>query len=106
MYNRLYDFVYKMKILYPYQHGFQSGHSTAMSLLTIQDNISNAFGNNEFSIGIFLDVAKAFDTVDHKILLAKLENIGVRGQVLSWFESYLTNRQQLVTFRGRLSKFK
>jgi len=77
-----------------------------MSLITIQDNISNAFDNNEFSIGIFLDVAKAFDTVDHKILLAKLENIGVRGHVLSWFESYLTNRQQSVTFRGRLSKLK
>jgi len=69
-------------------------------------NISNAFDNNEFSVGMFLDVAKAFDTVDHKILLAKLENIGIRGQVLSWFESYLTNRQQLVVYKGHLSKLK
>jgi hypothetical protein len=68
-----------MKILYPSQHGFQSGHSTSMALLTIQDNISTVIDNNEFSIGIFLDIAKAFDTVDHNILFAKLENIGIRA---------------------------
>jgi len=52
MYTRLYDFILKGGCIYPYQHGFQSGHSTAMSLLTIQDNITNAIDNNEYSIGI------------------------------------------------------
>ena len=106
MYNRLYDFVTKMKILYPSQHGFQAGHSTSMALLSIQDNISSVIDNNKFSVGIFLDIAKAFDTVDHSILLAKLENIGIRGQNLCWFKSYLTNRQQLVVCQGRLSKLR
>src|SRR5688572_19701195 len=95
-----------MKIIYPSQHGFQAGHSTSMALLKIQDNISSVIDNNEFSIGIFLDIAKAFDTVDHDILLAKLENIGIRGINLCWFKSYLTNRQQLVVCQGRLSKLR
>src|ERR1043165_1048042 len=106
MYNRLYDYVTKMKILYPSQHGFQTGHSTSMALLTIQDNISTVIDKNEFAIGIFLDIAKAFDTVDHNILLAKLQNIGIRGINLCWFRNYLTNRQQLVASRGHLSKLR
>src|SRR5688572_1146183 len=89
-----------MKILY------QAGHSTSMALLKIQDNISSVIDNNEFSIGIFLDIAKAFDTVDHDILLAKFENIGIRSINLCWFKSYLTNRQQLVVCQGRLSKLR
>jgi len=72
-------------LLYPLQHGFQPGHSTAMSLVDIQDNISKAMDNNEFSIGIFLDLAKAFDTVDHKIHLDKLEHYGIRDTALKWF---------------------
>ena len=95
-----------MKILYSSQHDFQSGHSTSMALLTIQDNISTVIDNNKFSIGIFLDIAKAFDTVDHNILFAKLENIGIRGLNLCWFKSYLTNRQQLVVCQRRLSKLR
>ena len=106
MYNRLYDYVIKMKILFPFQHGFQAGHSTSMSLLTIQDNISNVIDKKEFSIGVFLDVAKAFDTIDHDILLAKLENMGIRGLNLDWFRSYLLDRNQLVICRGKASKLK
>ena len=104
MYNRLYDYVTKMKILFPSQHGFQSGHSTSMALLSIQENISSVIDKNEFSIGIFLDIAKAFDTVDHNILFTKLENIGIRGLVLDWFKDYLTNRKQVVSCQGNLSE--
>jgi len=60
-----------MNILYPLQHGFQSGHSTSMSLLNMHDKISYTIDANEFFIGIFFDLAKAFDTVDHCILLKK-----------------------------------
>ena len=105
MYDRLYSFISQSKILYPFQHGFQPGHSTYMSLLDIQDKISQAMDNNEYSIGIFLDLAKAFDTVDHKILLHKLETYGIRGVALAWLSSYLTNRRQQVSCNGKLSSF-
>ena len=105
MYDRLYSFISQSKILYPFQHGFQPGHSTYMSLLDIQDKISQAMDNNEYSIGIFLDLAKAFDTVDHKILINKLETYGIRGVALAWFSSYLTNRRQQVSCNGKLSSF-
>ena len=106
MYQRLNNYINKMNILYPYQHGFRSGHSTSMSVINIQDKISHAIDKNEFSIGIFLDLSKAFDTVDHNILLKKLENYGVRGIPLSWFKDYLTNRMQQVKCNGIFSSFK
>lgn len=67
MYDKLNDSVQEMEILFPFQYGFQQGHFTAMSLINLQDKISNASDNNEYSIGIFLVLAKSFDTVDHKI---------------------------------------
>jgi len=103
MYDRLSSYISHTNLLYPLQHGFQPGHSTAMSLLDIQDKISKAMDNNEFSIGIFLDLAKAFDTVDHTILLDKLEHYGVRDIALKWFKSYLANRSQQVLCNGTLS---
>src|SRR5688572_25116786 len=104
MYQRLYNYVDKMDILYSNQHGFQSGHSTSMALLDVQDKIAGAMDDNKFSLGIFFDLAKAFDTVDHSILIAKLENYGVRGVPLEWFKSYLDQRHQSVYCRGCLSK--
>ena len=69
VYSRLYNFIEKMNVLYSMQHGFRSGHSTIMSLLDIQNHISQAIDSKKFSMGIFLDLSKAFDTVDHAILL-------------------------------------
>src|SRR5688572_29990758 len=77
-----------------------------MSLINIQDKITQAIDKNEYSIGIFLDLSKAFDTVDHNILIKKLENYGVRGIPLSWFKDYLTHRQQQVKCNGTISRFK
>jgi len=88
MYTRLYDYIYKLEILYPDQHGFQPNHSTAMSLLNTYDKISLAFDNNEYALGVFLDLSKAFDAVNHKILFKKLELYGIRGIPLLWFENY------------------
>lgn len=67
MYTRLYDYISKTNIIYPSHHGFQSGHSTMMSLLKIQDNISAAIDRNEYTVGVFIDITKAFDTVDQYI---------------------------------------
>ena len=72
MHVRVFDYMDKRSILCPSQHGFQPGHSTLMSLLNIQDSISAAIDRNEYSLGIFINIGKAFDTVNHEILLAKL----------------------------------
>ena len=102
MYERLSSYITKTKILFPSQHGFQPGHSPYMPLLSMQDKISNAIENNEYSIGLFFDLAKAFDTVNHAILIKKLNNYGIRGTQLEWFISYFMNRSQLVSCNGSL----
>jgi len=106
MYDRLNNHLSKNNILYSMQHGFRSGHSTAMSLINLQEQISTAIDKSEFSVGIFIDLAKAFDTVDHGILLKKLQYYGVRGVALRWFDSYLSDRSQQVQCNGILSKQK
>src|SRR6218665_3905664 len=78
------------------------GHSTLMSLLNIQDSISATIDRNEYSLGIFINIAKAFDTVNHEILLAKLENLGRRGVALSW----LLSKCQFVLCNGAISSIK
>ena len=98
MYNRLISFINKNKILYKYQFGFREGHSTNMALITLIDRISSAIDNGEFVIGVFLDFKKAFDTVNHSILLSKLYKYGIRGIAHSWIKDYLFNRQQFVSF--------
>ena len=103
MYDRLGKFIDKSHILFHSQHGFQSGRSPLMPLTSMHDKITQAFENNEYSIGIFFDLAKAFDTVNHNILLNKLANYGIRGTQLDWFRSYFENRYQCVSCNGTLS---
>ena len=71
-----------------------------MGLMTLMDNLINCLDNGEYGIGISLDFSKAFDTVDHSILLQKLSSCDIRGSTLNWFQSYLTNRYQFVTYNG------
>jgi len=103
MYNRLVSYIEKYNILYECQFGFKKNHSTEMALIVLIDKIVNALEKNEHVIGIYLDFAKAFDTVDHNILLMKLQHYGIRGTTLSWFRSYLNNRTQVVKYNNIIS---
>ena len=105
MYNRLYNHLIKNNILYSKQFGFQKGHSTEYAIIQLIDQINNNFENNEFTIGVFIDLSKAFDTVDHRILLKKLIHYGVNGNNIRWFESYLTNRKQFLSFNNKNTNF-
>ena len=100
MYNRLICFINDNKLLYDYQFGFQKGKSTYMAMVILIEKISEALDRGDCVIGVFLDFSKAFDTVDHKILLQKLEIYGIKNISLKWFESYLTERTQYVTYNS------
>ena len=78
-------------ILYSKQFGFQEGHSTEHAIIQLIDQINNSFEKNHYTLGIFIDLSKAFDTVDHNILIKKLNKYGIKGNNLKWFESYLNN---------------
>ena len=96
----------KNEILYANQYGFRKGHSTASALLDLYDKISEAIDKREVAVGVFLDLSKAFDTVNHNILFEKLEYYGVRGIALSWIKSYFSNRKQFVQFNNSSSTSK
>lgn len=86
------------------QYGFRSGISTEDAVLKLTSMITDYVDQGESCVGVFLDLQKAFDTVSIPILLRRLENLGIRGTVLSWFEDYLTNRQQCVRLGSYLSE--
>ena len=91
------------KLIHPNQFGFQRMKNTEQNLLNVINVISTALNNGDYCIGIFLDLKKAFDCVNHEILLKKLKHLGVRGMALVWFQSYLSNRSQRVYLNGELS---
>ena len=86
-----------MYILYEGQYGFRKKKSTSMAIFELVEEITTAMDNSMSTVAVFIDLKKAFDTVDHNILLNKLEHYGIRGLALSWIQSYLTNRTQYVS---------
>ena len=106
LHKRLYKYLSKFKILYEYQFGFREGHSTTQALVEITDRLKKAIDEKMLTCGIFIDLTKAFDTVDHAILLDKMYNYGIRGNVHNLFKSYLSNRQQYVKVNNANSDMK
>ena len=103
MYVRIEDFLKSSDILYKYQFGFRKQYSTNHALLSIIEKIRTSLDNKMYSCGIFIDLEKAFDTVNHQILLSKLDHYGIRVVADQWFSSYLSNRYQSVILNGEIS---
>ena len=97
MHKRLDFFLEQYNCYYPFQFGFRLNYSTNSALMSIVENIRTQLDNGEFAAGVFVDLRKAFDTVDHRILIQKLEHYGVRGISKKWFSSYLANRKQFAS---------
>ena len=85
------------------QFGFRTGHSTDHVLISLTETIKSSLDKGRVSCGIFIDLQKAFDTVNHHILLKKMEHYGIRGTALNWFNSYLSNHKQFVCVNGQSS---
>ena len=100
MYKRLYAFLDYNNIIYDLQFGFRQEYSTSHALINITENIRKALDDGNIDCGVFVDLQKAFDTVDHQILLAKLNHYGIRGVSNDWFKSYLSNSNQYVSING------
>ena len=105
MHKRLSNYLKKYKILYDHQFGFQKGKSTEDAALDLYRNIIKAIEKHEKTCAIFLDFAKAFDTVNHDILRGEMEHYGIRRESLEWFKSYLENRKQCFNINRNSSKF-
>jgi len=103
VHKRVFKFLEKYSVLYKMQFGFRKNHSTKHALIDVTEKLKNALDSGDMSMGIYLDLKKAFDTVDHSILLRKLHHYGIRGHVNKWFESYLTDRRQFVQIEGSSS---
>ena len=95
-----YDF---LKTEYSLQFGFRTKHSTLHALISLTESVKQTIDEGMLGCGVFIDLQKAFDTVNHSILLQKLQHYGVRGTALNWFSSYLTDRKQYVSVNGRIS---
>ena len=103
MYKRLKSFFEINGLFYEPQYGFREKHSTQHALIDIVNRIPNNMDKGWFSCGVFIDLKKAFDTVDHDILLDKLYRYGIRGIILEWFSSYLKGRSQVTQIGEHVS---
>lgn len=104
VYTRIFNFINQHNILTSQQFGFRPKRSTYMAINDLYCKIANNLDQKLHTAGIFLDLSKAFDTINHNILLTKLSNYGIRGLAIDWLRSYLSGRQQRLLFNNTLSK--
>ena len=104
--KRLNVFLGKKQVYCNFQFGFRSNFSTNNALIYIVESIQSHLGKNKFCAGVLVDLKKAGDTVDHHILLQKLEHYGIRGVANEWFSSYLKNRARFVSIGNVSSTIK
>ena len=95
---QVYDYFTENDLLYKSQYGFRKLHSTELAALEFADKIVSNLEQGKLPLAIFLDLSKAFDTIDHKILLEKLKYYGISGKAIEWFQSYLCERKQYVQY--------
>lgn len=103
MSTRMNSFITDNNLLCESQFGFREGRSTSDAVLEFVDKTVDSLDNGGYNVAVFVDLRKAFDTVDHGILLRKLERMGFRGVILDWFSSYLSDRKLSVYVNGALS---
>lgn len=96
IYKRVNAFLHSIHFFYNCQYGFLLGSNARVPIVELLDNMSNTLDNREYISGVFLDLAKAFDTLNHNILLVKLEKSGIRGVALDLFKIYLCGGKQLM----------
>ena len=99
MYNRLFEYLTANEILYKKQFGFREGRSTEHAIIQLIDQIKSSFDKNHFTLGVFIDLSTAFDTVE------KPNQYGVKGNNIRLFNSYLHNRKQYITFTNKCTAF-
>jgi hypothetical protein len=103
MHTQITAYFNRLNLFYDNQYGFRSSHSTELAALELINNIITSMDKNEIPLAIFLDLSKAFDTIDHEILLYKLRYYGIKDKALKLFESYLGNRNQYTIFKDTYS---
>ena len=96
MHNPLYEYFMNNNLFHENQFGFQINNSTGHAILQSTRDIAQNFDNGKFTLGVFIDLLKDFDTVDHQILLKKLKNYEVNEKKLTWLRSYFLQRKQYI----------
>ena len=94
--NRVYNYLNDNNLLFRKQFGFRKGHSTDHALIKLIDSIYDSFNQNKYTLGVFIDLSKTFDTVDHNILICKINSYDIKNNSRKWFSSYLSNRKQFI----------
>ena len=103
VHHQLYEYLESNKLLSPYQFGFRKNHSTSSAVVHLTDTVRKSMDMGKLTGALFIDLRKAFDTVDHECLTSKLPNYGIDNTELKWFQDYLSNRSQIVSFKGERS---
>ena len=100
VYKRTFHFIQTNKILNNNQYGFRDKYLTINAITALTSGVIKALENKDSVLSVFLDLSKAYDTIDHQILLYKLEFYGIRGTPPKWFKRYLSNRKQYVKYNN------